>query len=122
MKRLHRLLPAAIVLASAGAVAQSHAYEPKALARYDVSYGRCETTFPEMKGHRDEAYLSLWRATPNDKTKARLADARSNAAYKTERQHAMQVAAKASAPDAKKLEQQCTALWGELSRMAKPAK
>jgi|SRR4051794_38165474 hypothetical protein len=122
MKRLLRLLTAAIVVASASAVAQDRAYEPKALARYDVSYGRCETTFPEMKGHRDEAYLSLWRATPNDKTKARLADARGSAPYKAERQHATQVAAKASAPDAKKLEQQCQALWGELSKMAKPAK
>jgi hypothetical protein len=122
MNRLHRLLPAAVVLAAASAVAQDRAYEPKALARYDVSYGSCETTFPEMKGHRDEAYLSLWRATPNDKTKARLADARGSASYKAERQHATQVAAKASAPDAKKLEQQCKALWGELSRMPKPAK
>jgi hypothetical protein len=122
MKRLHRLLPAAIVVASASAVAQDHAYDPKALARYDVSYGRCETTFPNMKGHRDEAYLSLWRATLNEKTKTRLADARGSAPYKAERQHAIQVAAKATAPDAKKLEQQCQALWGELARMPKPAK
>ena len=122
MIRIERFLAAALVVASFGAPAQDQRYDPKALARYDVSYGSCETTFPEMKGHRDEAYLSLWRATPNDKTKARLADARGSASYKAERQHATQVAAKASAPDAKKLEQQCKALWGELSRMPKPAK
>lgn len=120
MTRLHRLLPALAVLASAGAVAQSRAYEAKSLARYDVSYTRCEATFPEMKGHRDEAYLSLWRAQPNEKTNARLAGARGSATYKTERQHALQAAAKASAPEAaKKLEQECRGLWGELARMPK---
>jgi len=120
MTRLHRLLPALVVLASAAAVAQSRAYEPKSLARYDVSYTRCEASFPEMKGHRDEAYLSLWRAKPNEKTNARLADARASATYKTERQVALQAAAKASAPEAaKKLEQECRGLWGELARMPK---
>jgi hypothetical protein len=68
MKRLHCVLPAIVLIASASAFAQSRAYEPMSLARYDVSYGRCETTFPQMKGHRDEAYLNLWRATPNEKT------------------------------------------------------
>ncbi|HEY2561254.1 MAG TPA: hypothetical protein VGI48_16210 [Caldimonas sp.] len=123
MKRLHCVLPAIVLVASASAVAQSRAYEPKSLARYDVSYGRCETTFPEMKGHRDEAYLNLWRAKPNEKTTARLADARANAVYKTERQHALQAAAKAPSPDEKKkLEQECRALWGEMARASKPAK
>jgi len=120
MTRLLRLLPAVIVLASAGAHAQSRAYEPKSLARYDVSYTRCEASFPEMKGHRDEAYLNLWRAKPNQKTNARLADARGSAPYKTERQHALQAAAKPSTPEAaKKLEQECRGLWGELARMPK---
>jgi len=119
MTRLLRLLPAVIVLAAAGASAQSRAYEPKSLARYDVSYTRCEASFPEMKGHRDEAYLSLWRATPNEKTNARLAGARGSAAYKSERQRALQ-AAKSPAPEAtKKLEQECRGLWGELARMPK---
>ena len=67
MNRLHLLLAAAVVAASASAGAQTHAYEPKSLARYDVSYGRCEKLYPDMKGRRDEAYLSLWRATLNDK-------------------------------------------------------
>lgn len=120
MKRLHRLLPAVVVLASAGAVAQDRAYDPKGLARYDVSYARCEASFPEMKGRRDEAYLSLWRAKPTEKTAAGLAEARGSAAYKAERQRAAEAAAKASAPAAtKNLENQCRGLWGEMTRMPK---
>ncbi|HEX4236191.1 MAG TPA: hypothetical protein VH041_18030 [Caldimonas sp.] len=123
MKRLHCVVPAIVLVVSASAVAQSRAYEPKSLARYDVSYGRCETTFPEMKGHRDEAYLNLWRASPNEKTNGRLADARANAVYKTERKHALQAAAKApTEEEKKKVEQECRALWGELARKPKPAK
>lgn len=122
MKRLHCVLPAIVLVVSASAVAKSQAYEPKSLARYNVSYARCETDFPEMKGHRDEAYLNLWRATPNEKTNARLAEARANAAYKSERQHALKAAAKAPTTDEKKkLEQECRALWGELARTAKPS-
>ena len=120
MKRLLCLLPAALVLACASASAQSRAYDPKALARYDVSYGRCETSFPPMKGHRDEAYLNLWRAELNDKTRARLAEARASAAYKAERQLAGRPAAAASATTSQKtLEQQCRGLWGELGRAPK---
>lgn len=120
MKRLFRVLPAVLVLAAAGAAAQGRAYDPKALARYDVSYGRCEASFPEMKGHADEAYLSLWRATLNEKTRARLADARGSAPYKAERKVAAKAAAKPAAPEAqKKLEQECRGLWGEMARAPK---
>jgi hypothetical protein len=120
MKRLLCLLPAALVLASASAAAQSRAYDPKSLARYDVSYGRCETTFPAMKGHGDEAYLNLWRAELNEKTRAQLAAARGSAAYKAERQIASQSGASAAAK--KTLEQQCRGLWGELGREPKRSK
>ena len=119
MNRLHLLLATAVVAASASAGAQSRAYEPKSLARYDVSYGRCEKMFPDMKGHRDEAYLSLWRAKPNEKTKARLAEARGSATYKAEREIALAGGVKSSAPNAAKtLENECSALRGELKRAA----
>ena len=95
MKRHHRLLCAAAVLVSTAAQAQDKPYDPKALAHYDVSYGRCETSFPEMKGHRDEAYLSLWRAEPNDKTNKRLADARATAHYQPATKPAPRSAARA---------------------------
>ena len=117
MNRLLSLLAAAVVVASPSAIAQSRAYDPQSLARYDLSYARCEKTFPDMKGHRDEAYLSLWRAKPNEKTNARLAEARGSAAYKAERQHAMSPAGKASAPDAAQtLERECRALRSEMKR------
>lgn len=120
MKRLPRLLCAVTVLVCASVQAQDHPYDPKALARYDLSYARCEKSFPEMKGHRDEAYLSLWRAEPNDKTNKRLADARATEPYKTEKKHAARSAAQASSPEAvKSLEQQCQGLWGELAKMPK---
>lgn len=120
MNRLHLLLAAAVVAASASAGAQSRAYEPKALARYDVSYGRCEKMYPDMKGHRDEAYLSLWRATLNDKTKGRLAEARASATYKAEREIAVAGGTKSSAPDAAQtLEHECRALRGEWKRAQK---
>ena len=117
MNRLHLLLATVVVVATTTVGAQSRAYEPKALARYDVSYGRCEKMFPDMKGHRDEAYLSLWRAKPNEKTKARLAEARGSATYKAEREIALAGGTKSSAPDAARtFEHECRALRGELKR------
>jgi hypothetical protein len=102
------------------AQAQDKPYDPKALAHYDVSYGRCEASYPEMKGHRDEAYLSLWRAEPNEKTNKRLADARATEPYKSEKKRAASKAAQPSSPEAvKALEQQCRGLWGEMAKMPK---
>jgi hypothetical protein len=123
MKRLLRLLPSILVLATAGAVAQDRGYDPKALARYDVSYQRCEARFPEMKGHGDEAYLNLWRATLNDTTRSRLASVRGSAPYKAERKVAACAAAASPTPEAqKKLEQQCRGLWGEMAKAPKQPK
>jgi hypothetical protein len=117
MNRLHLLLATVVVLASTSAIAQSRAYEPKSLARYDVSFGRCEKLYPDMKGHRDEAYLALWRAKPNEKTKARLAEARGSATYKAEREIALAGGTKSSAPGAAKtFENECSALRGEWKR------
>src|SRR6478736_1096420 len=109
--RIHLLLAAALVTASALASAEDKRYDPKALARYDVSYVRCEASFPEMKGRRDDAYMSLWRMTPGPKTAARLAEVRSSATYKSEQRLASREVAGASGPDAAKtLEQQCKGL------------
>jgi len=119
--RIHLLLAAALVTASTLASAGDKRYDPKALARYDVSYVRCETSFPEMKGHRDDAYLSLWRMKPGPKTTARLTEVRSSATYKSEQRLAKREAANASGPDAvKTLEQQCKGLWGEMQKTSKP--
>ncbi len=89
----------AVVLTAATApvLAQSHPYDAKSLAHYDVSYVECEARHPEMAGHRDEAYLSLWRITPDAKSAARLAETRAAPAYKSERQRVAK-SAKALAP------------------------
>jgi hypothetical protein len=123
MLRAHSFLAAALVVASATAQAQDRRYDPKALARYDVSYVRCEASFPEMKDHRDEAYLSLWRVTPGAKASARLAEVRASAPYQAEHRLAQRRAARATQPEAvKALERQCRGRWGEMNRRAKPAR
>jgi hypothetical protein len=120
MMRIHLLLAGVLVTASAVASADDRRYDPKALARYDVSYVRCEASFPEMKGHRDDAYMSLWRMKPGPTTAARLAEARGSATYKSEQRLAKREASGASGPDAvKALEQQCRGLWGEMQKTPK---
>ncbi len=117
MNRFPRLLAVALVLASATAAqAEDRRFDPKALARYDASYVQCEASFPEMKGRRDDAYLSLWRVKPGPKATARLAEVRSSAPYKAE--HRMATRRRPSAqPDAvKAVERQCRGLFGELER------
>jgi hypothetical protein len=122
MNRSHRLLAFVLVLASASVTAQERRFDPKALARYDVSYVRCEASFPEMKGHRDDAYINLWRVAPGPKATARLASVRGSAPYKAEHRLATRrQPSQGSEPEAaKKLERQCRALWGEMARV-KPA-
>ena len=114
------LIAVALVAGAPTALAQSRPYDAKSLARYDASYVECEARYPEMAGHRDEAYLSLWRVTLDPKSAARLAETRSAAAYKSERQRATKTAAKASAPAASSpLDRQCRGLWGEYQRAPK---
>ncbi|HEX7441592.1 MAG TPA: hypothetical protein VF319_16010 [Caldimonas sp.] len=121
MMRIHRLLATALALASATVAAEDRRYDPKALARYDVSYVRCESSFPEMKGHRDDAYLSLWRIKPGPRPAARLTEIRNSALYKSEHRLATRQAASASEPAAvKALERQCRGLWGEAQRTPTP--
>ena len=101
-------------------VAQARTIDEKALARYDVSYARCESQFPEMRGQRDEAYLSLWRVKPDDKALAEPAAASKRPTYQAERKRGAQPAAKgASAPAPGVLERQCQGLWAERQRQPK---
>ena len=86
------------------------------LARFDHSYVTCEAKFPAMRGHRDEAYLSLWRTKPDAEALGQLAQARKSKPYQAERARILQ-AAKGPAPQASSpIEQQCQALWGEAQR------
>jgi len=119
--RIPPVLIALVLMAGAPAAsAQSRPYDAKSLARYDTSYVECEARYPEMAGHSDEAYLSLWRIKLDPKSAARLAETRSAAAYKSERQRVAKTAAKASAPAASSpLDRQCRGLWGEYQRAPK---
>ena len=113
-------LALAALLSLACAAAQALTVDAKALARFDVSYTKCEASHPQMKGHRDEAYLALWRVKADDKARAELAAARKRADYQAERRHALQPPAKgASSTDARRLEQQCQGLWAETQRTTK---
>ena len=108
------------LLALASPVAQAITVDAKALARYDISYAKCEVQIPEMKGHRDEAYLSLWKARLDEKSRRELATARKGAVYQTERSSVLRAAAKGVAPPSSSpLNQQCQALWSESQRVVK---
>jgi hypothetical protein len=122
MKRIFILLAIAAALTStaSGAVTRTRAFDAKALARYDISYAKCESLFPAMLGHRDEAYLNLWRIRSDDKSAARLAGVRGGAVYRSEKQLVLQGAAKDSASAASStLKLECQALWAENQRVPK---
>lgn len=109
---------AALLLCAASA--QALTVDAKALARYDVGYQHCEALYPHMRGHRDEAYLSLWKVSSDDKARAQLAAVRKGAAYQAERRRVMAAAAKGAAPSASgPIEQQCRGLWSEAQRRQK---
>ena len=122
MKRIFTTLAIAAALSSAAstALAQARAFDAKALARYDISYVKCEARFPAMQGHRDEAYLNLWRIRLDDKASARLAGVRGSAVYGAEKQLVLKGAAKGAASSASSpLERECQGLWAENQRVAK---
>jgi hypothetical protein len=109
-----------VALMLAAAAAQAMTIDAKALARFDASYVKCETQFPEMRGHRDEAYLSLWKVRLDDTVRAQLEAVRKGASYQAERRRVAQRGAKdAAAAASSPLEQQCQALWGEARRAMK---
>jgi hypothetical protein len=118
MNRLFSWFGLAVALTSAApaAFAQARAFDAKALARYDISYARCEARFPDMRGHRDEAYLNLWRIRSDEKSAARLAGVRGGSVYRAE-QKLVQKGAPASAASAPPLERECQGLWAEHQRV-----
>ena len=98
--------------------AQAFTVDAKAMARFDLSYVSCEARLPEMNGHRDEAYLALWRVKVDAATRAQLATVRQGPVYRAEQRRIQQAAAKGAAPAASAtLDGECRALWGETQRM-----
>jgi hypothetical protein len=111
-----KAISAALLLAAAPAYALT--IDAKALARYDLSYVKCESQFPDMRGQRDEAYLAMWRTKPSDKARAELATARKSGVYRAERRRVLDATAKGAAPAASTpIEQQCQALRTEAQRV-----
>lgn len=105
------------------ATANAAPADPKALAKFDLGYVQCENRFPEMRGHRDEAYLSLWRIKADAKTTGELDKVRKGDKYKKERQLAFKSMDKATGPDVEtKLKRQCDATWAEVKRNGGPAR
>jgi hypothetical protein len=120
--RLH-LPPAATFAALALAVFATGAHaisvDAKALARFDISFGQCEKQIPQMRGRRDEAWLSLWRTRADDSSRADLAKARKSGLYVAEHRRVLQAQAAGHAPAASSaIDQQCQALWAETQRVA----
>lgn len=112
------------LLAFAGTDATAMAIDAKAMARFDLSYAKCEAKYPEMRGARDEAYLSMWRVKADDKARAELAAVRKGAVYQAENRRIQQENSKKTAPptSADTLETQCQALWSETQRVRSIAK
>jgi hypothetical protein len=115
------LLVAALSLSLLSAEANARAYDAKGLARYDVSYVNCESQFPVMRGHGDEAYLNLWRIKLDERARGQLAKIRASAAYRSEKQRALRSAPKTAAAAASSpISRECQGLWGEYQRTGQP--
>jgi hypothetical protein len=118
MRHVTQSLFAALGLSLVAGAVEARPYDAKALAHYDRSYVECEASNPEMKGHRDEAYLDLWHIPPDDKSRARLAKLRADPAYAAEKQRVAKAPAAASAAASSVLQRQCRGLWAEHQRAA----
>lgn len=111
---------AAVALAVLANGAQAISVDAKALARFDISFGQCEKQIPQMRGRRDEAWLSLWRTRADDSSRADLARARKSGVYVAEHRRMLRAQAAGQAPAASSpVDQQCQALWAETQRVVK---
>lgn len=95
-------------------------FEPRGLARFDAGYARCEAMDERMKGHRDDAYLAIYRVPPDDKSRARLASLRRGAEYRKEQRATQAAAARPAAPASSPIAHQCQALWAQVQRVSAP--
>lgn len=114
---LRFLGPMLALLALSPFAAHAITVDAKNLARYDLSYVQCEAQYPQMKGQRDQAYLSLYRTRADKKSLADLAKARQSEAYKAERAAALKAAPNGVLPASSPLSHQCQALWNEAQKM-----
>lgn len=115
-----RTLSLAALLALATGTA--HALpDVKTLAQFDIGYAKCESRYAHMKGHGDDAYLSLWKVRPDAKQRAELARQRKTAAYRQARGEAAKKMAQGSGRALDdKIALQCQGTWAELQRNRPP--
>jgi len=113
---------AALLLAFVVTESAAMTIDPKAMARFDHSYTKCEARYPEMRGARDEAYLSMWRVKADAKARAELATVRKGAPYQAESKRMQQDEAKQATAPSTTLDAQCQALWSETQRVRSLAK
>ena len=104
------------------ATGSAHA-EPdvKRLALFDLGFAKCEARYAHMKGHRDEAYLALWKVRITPEQRAALAQQRKSAKYQQERSKAQKSLAADSPALDEKIRNQCSATWSELQRNRPPS-
>lgn len=117
MNPMRFLLASPLLLVFAVGDGAAMSIDPKAMARFDNSYAKCEAKFPEMRGARDEAYLSMWRVKADDKARAELAGVRKAAPYQSESKRIQQEDAKKTVPASSNLDGECKALWAETLRV-----
>jgi hypothetical protein len=86
--------------------------DPKALARFDLTFAPCEARFAEMRGRGDEVFASLWSAKLDAKARAQFSAVRKGAVYVAERRRLVPPAAPpAGSAAAAALEQECRSMW-----------
>lgn len=112
----------ALLLLAAALPAPAAVAREKSLAQFDVGFAQCEKRHPEMRGHGDAVYASLYRLKYDDALRAQLSDARKSAPYKSDRKRAQQTIARSVAASdvAQRLELQCQALKREIRAPAGP--
>ncbi len=114
-----RTLIALALLGLLAAPAHALPSKVKVLAQFDLGFAKCESRFEHMRGHRDEAYLALWKVKPDDKARAELAKVRQTAKYRQESQLAAKAMDKGTGPEIDtKIRRQCEATWAETQRNA----
>jgi hypothetical protein len=102
-------------------VGMAHAQsDVKRLAQFDLGFARCETRFDYMKGHRDEAYLALWKVKLSAERRAALDKQRKSKTYQQERIKAQKSMAADSPALDEKIRNQCSATWSEVLRNRQP--
>lgn len=112
-----RTLIALALLGLMSATAHALPSNVKVLAQFDLGFAKCESRYPDMRGHADEAYLALWKVKPDDVARAELAQVRKSSKYQQARNLARKGMDNSNSPELEtKIKRQCEATWAETKR------